>query len=232
MSGVGAQLREAREARGISLEQAERETRIIRRYIAALEADDLDVFPAEVYARGFLRSYANYLGLRPDDLLRVMPRSGPASPALEPRAGRQRTPKPGASPRSTAAARRQARSARPRPGLLVVFAACGLAVASLLGYAVGGDADPIVLPSAARVRPTAVGGDAPSGGEPVAGRMPDLVGMSEDEAVRQLTELGVTPFVVKAPSREAPAGQVMRQSPGRNAPIGSGVVTIVVSAGG
>ena len=231
MSGVGAQLREAREARGISLEQAERETRIIRRYIAALEADDLDVFPAEVYARGFLRSYANYLGLRPDDLLRVMPRSGPASPALEPRSGRQRTPKPGVFPRA-AAARRQARAARPRPGLLVVFALGALAVASLLGYVVGSDADPIVLPSAARVRPTAVGGDAPSGGQPVAGRMPDLVGMGEDEAVRQLTELGVTPFVVKAPSREAPAGQVMRQSPGRNAPIGSGVVTIVVSAGG
>jgi transcriptional regulator with XRE-family HTH domain len=231
MSSVGEKLREAREARGISLEQAERETRIIRRYITALEADDLDVFPAEVYARGFLRSYANYLGLRPDDLLRVMPRSGTASPALEPRSGKGRATRtaPGGSARRGHLA---PRPARPRPGLLVLIAGGSLALASLLGYVLGGEPDPLVLPSAARVQPTAAGGEAPTGGGPVAGRMPDLVGMTEEEAIRQLAELGVTPFVVKAPSREAPAGQVMRQSPGRNAPIGSGVVTIVISAGG
>lgn len=231
MSQVGATLREAREARGISLEQAERETRIIRRYIAALEADDLSVFPAEVYARGFLRSYANYLGLRPDELLRHMPRSGATSAALEPGGGQQRSPVPG----SRSAARGsgiRSRSTRPRPGLLPLFVGGGLAVAVLLGYALGGDPDPIAWPSAARVQPPGPSGDAPSGGAPVAGRMPDLVGMREEEAVQRLAELGVTPFVVKAPSREAPAGQVLRQSPARNAAIGSGVVTIVVSAGG
>lgn len=39
----------------------------------ALETEDFSVFPAPVYARGFLRTYSRYLGLNPDELLRVFP---------------------------------------------------------------------------------------------------------------------------------------------------------------
>lgn len=45
--------------------QAENETHIRRRYLEALEAEDLANLPASVYTRGFVRSYAEYLGLNP-----------------------------------------------------------------------------------------------------------------------------------------------------------------------
>jgi cytoskeleton protein RodZ len=60
---IGPQLRAAREAREISLEQAEEETKIRKKYLEALEHDNPEVIPGDVYVKGFLRSYANYLGL-------------------------------------------------------------------------------------------------------------------------------------------------------------------------
>jgi cytoskeletal protein RodZ len=62
-------LRSAREERGISLPEAERETKIRQKYITALEDDNLAGLPGPVYARGFLRNYANYLGLDADDVV-------------------------------------------------------------------------------------------------------------------------------------------------------------------
>ncbi|MCL4542107.1 MAG: DUF4115 domain-containing protein [Chloroflexi bacterium] len=70
LSTVGQQLREAREARGISLEELSRETRIRLAYLEALERDEYERLPAIVYARGFLRTCASYLGLEPEVLLR------------------------------------------------------------------------------------------------------------------------------------------------------------------
>ncbi len=60
---IGRTLREAREAKGLSLEEVQADTKIRRKYLQALEDGREDEFPAEVYLRGFLRSYANYLGL-------------------------------------------------------------------------------------------------------------------------------------------------------------------------
>ncbi len=56
-------LREARQARGLSLEQVEEETKIRRKYLEALEEEAFDVLPGRVYVRGFLRNYARFLGL-------------------------------------------------------------------------------------------------------------------------------------------------------------------------
>lgn len=74
MSGIGRRLIEAREARGLTLEDAERDTRISRRYLQALEQEQFDVIPAPVYARGFLRSYSQYVGLDPQEMLAMFPR--------------------------------------------------------------------------------------------------------------------------------------------------------------
>ncbi len=65
---VGALLRAAREERGIDLFRAERDTKIRARHLAALEDGDDANLPGAVYARGFLRNYATYLGLDPDEL--------------------------------------------------------------------------------------------------------------------------------------------------------------------
>jgi cytoskeleton protein RodZ len=74
MSELGTLLVRAREARGLTLEDAERDTRISRRYLQALETEQFEAIPAPVYARGFLRSYSQYLGLDPQEALALFPR--------------------------------------------------------------------------------------------------------------------------------------------------------------
>ena len=59
----------ARERKGVDLYRAERETKIRARYLAALERGDWKELPGAVYTKGFLRNYALYLGLDPDDVL-------------------------------------------------------------------------------------------------------------------------------------------------------------------
>src|SRR4051812_42703676 len=64
-------LRSAREARGISLTEAERETKIRQKYITALEDDNHALLPGPTYARGFLRNYAAYLELDANELIHL-----------------------------------------------------------------------------------------------------------------------------------------------------------------
>ena len=63
-------LASARERRGVDLYRAERDTKIRARYLAALERGDYRELPGAVYTKGFLRNYAIYLGLDPEDVLR------------------------------------------------------------------------------------------------------------------------------------------------------------------
>ncbi len=71
--GIGERLRSAREARGLSLEEIEAGTRIRRQYLRALEAEAFDEIPGPAYVKGFLRTYATYLGLSSDDLAALAP---------------------------------------------------------------------------------------------------------------------------------------------------------------
>ncbi len=68
--GIGAELKRAREERGLSFEEIERATKIRRRYLEGLEREDYSVMPAAVYVQGFLKTYANYLGLDGSELSR------------------------------------------------------------------------------------------------------------------------------------------------------------------
>jgi hypothetical protein len=60
---IGSALRTVRERRGLELGEVERETRIRERYLAALEEERFELLPARAYAKGFLRVYADFLGL-------------------------------------------------------------------------------------------------------------------------------------------------------------------------
>ena len=60
----------ARERKGVDLFRAERDTKIRSRYLAALERGDYRELPGAVYTKGFLRNYAVYLGLDPEEALR------------------------------------------------------------------------------------------------------------------------------------------------------------------
>jgi cytoskeletal protein RodZ len=68
MTPIGEQLRAARERKGLTLDRVADETNIAKRYLAALEAEDFTVFPGDPYVIGFLRNYAEYLGLPSDEL--------------------------------------------------------------------------------------------------------------------------------------------------------------------
>jgi cytoskeletal protein RodZ len=75
----------AREAKGVDLLRAERETKIRRTYLAAMETGAWEELPAAVYARGFVRNYAMYLGLDPDEAVASWQRErgqAPVEPAI------------------------------------------------------------------------------------------------------------------------------------------------------
>jgi len=69
MQSIGQKLKQAREDQRITLEHASESTRIRVPYLKALETDDVSILPSPVQARGFLRNYADYLGLDFDRLL-------------------------------------------------------------------------------------------------------------------------------------------------------------------
>ena len=69
MESIGTILREAREAKDYSIEQVARDTNIARKYIESLEREDTSIFPGETYFIGFLRNYADFLGLNPEELI-------------------------------------------------------------------------------------------------------------------------------------------------------------------
>jgi cytoskeletal protein RodZ len=65
----GTWLRRQREVREISLREIADASRISLRYLEAFEQDRFDILPAPVFARGFLREYAKYVGLDPDEVV-------------------------------------------------------------------------------------------------------------------------------------------------------------------
>lgn len=69
MSELGRLLREARTARELSLADVESETRIRQKYLEALENGNFASLPRGAVARGFLRTYATFLGLDADEML-------------------------------------------------------------------------------------------------------------------------------------------------------------------
>ena len=63
MFEIGNSLREARLRQGLEFPEIEQATKIRGKYLRALEEEQFEVLPAQTYVKGFLRSYADYLGL-------------------------------------------------------------------------------------------------------------------------------------------------------------------------
>jgi cytoskeleton protein RodZ len=88
---VGQYLRQEREKKNISLQAVAKVTRITQENLEALERDDFRAISASVFARGFLRTYASFLGLDPEevisrydsqiDLLKISPKIKEPTPA-------------------------------------------------------------------------------------------------------------------------------------------------------
>jgi cytoskeletal protein RodZ len=244
MTPLGETLQRARLARGVTLQEAERTTRISRRYLEALENENFGLLPAPVYARGFLRTYARYLGLEPGDLLPLFPVGYLDVPLLQP------MPKV-TTPRTW-----------PGSGLLAAGVVAVLLLVVVGLYAIGGSeggSQPLFGPqtqspaggaaagletptpahavASTTVEPastaTPAAGVSPTAPAvvPPAGTMPDVRNQPLADATATLRSLNLSYLTVQVPS-ELPAGQVIRQSPSPGSEIDpQQVVTLEVSRG-
>ena len=72
MGYLGEKIKEAREAKGVTISKAAEATKIKSDYLKALETEDFDRLPPRAYVKGFLKIYAHYLGLEYELLLGFM----------------------------------------------------------------------------------------------------------------------------------------------------------------
>ena len=115
MFPIGDSLREARTRRGLSAADVQKGIRIRERYLTALEEEHWEMLPGEAYAKGFLRTYAEFLGL--DGELYVDEYNARVRGREEELLVPESTRLPAASVRHRAAnARRRARARRGRRG--------------------------------------------------------------------------------------------------------------------
>ncbi|MER2064097.1 MAG: helix-turn-helix domain-containing protein, partial [Alkalibacterium sp.] len=70
MNEIGERLKEARKAKGYTLDDLQQKTKIQKRYLIAVEEGNLDVLPGNFYARAFIKQYADSVGLNGDELIR------------------------------------------------------------------------------------------------------------------------------------------------------------------
>ncbi|MCM3782891.1 helix-turn-helix domain-containing protein [Neobacillus mesonae] len=78
MSELGQQLKEARLQKGLSLDDVQEMTKIRKRYLEAIESGDYKVLPGSFYVRAFIKTYAETVGLNPDELLEGHKKDVPA----------------------------------------------------------------------------------------------------------------------------------------------------------
>ena len=227
---LGETLQRARQARGLTLEEVERDTRISRRYLQALENENFGLLPAPVYARGFLRTYARYLGLEPANLLPLFPVGYVEEPVLQP------WPKV-ATPRTW-----------PSSGLLAGGVVGVLILIVVLLYSLGGQGESspslfglqtatpetaaVLSETEAPVVEPTVTETVTSPVEVPPGTMPDLRAQTLADATAALRDIGLSYLVVRVSSSEMPEGHVVRQSlePGSDIDPAQ-VVTLEVSRG-
>lgn len=213
MTPLGETLQRARQTKGITIEDAERVTRIPRKYLEALEMENYGILPAPVYARGFLRSYAGYLGLDPKELLPFFPVGHVEEPKLEP------LPEV-----------RQPRTWNMN-GVIAMSVVAGLIAVVVLLYSVGRSDSSSTFGNVANPNPEQnAGDDAPIINDGPALAIPELAGQTLDEAIAAVEESGATYLVVRTPEGDFPSGQVIDQAPEPGTPIGPGdIVTITVA---
>ena len=218
---AGKALSEARTARGLTLLDVERDTRISAKYLKALEEGDLEIIPAPVYARAFTRTYAQYLGLNAPSLVQRLPgaRPEPELPPL-PEVGRDAT----------------------APLLSASWVVAGIVVAMLvvvglvLFWTRGGDSPASVTsgPPSGEVSEGAEQSNPPDGAisDPVVqpGEVPDLKEQPALVAADALIQADLPYMIIEVENNDVPEGTVFQQSPTPgSATEGNTVVTLLVS---
>ena len=72
MKDIGNFLRERRETRGISLIEAEKDLKIRKKYLQAIEEGNIDIIPGKTYVIGYLRNYSKYLGIDEENISQII----------------------------------------------------------------------------------------------------------------------------------------------------------------
>lgn len=143
-TGIGATLREARSRRKVDLSEVEADIKIRLRYLRAMENEEWDVLPGGAYTRGFIRTYAGYLGLDGERLAEEYRRG--TAPAGGERAPRRVEPVASGTP----AARHRLRIPSRALAAIVSLVLVGLVVAIGLTGGDGGNESPPPASSAKR----------------------------------------------------------------------------------
>lgn len=232
MAELGNTLSRARRARGITIEDAERDTHVSRRYLQALETEDFSIFPAPVYARGFLRTYSRYLGLNPEELVRVFP-NGDLTVDVTPLPTVARPPAQVINVNWVVA------------GLVTIF----LVGAGLLLLRSGDDAAvvdtpgrtaatsaPAQNPNSQVQAPPPANPVLPAQGRAIApirpGQLPDFAGADLVSSLAVLRDNQMNYVIIEFPNRSTPKGIVISQSPSAGAKASADTtITLYVSAG-
>lgn len=93
MSELGLALKEARETMDLSLDDLQEKTKIQKRYLLAIEEGEFDRLPGHFYTRAFIKSYAETVGLDPNEIFETyrseVPRTGSDLETLPPRNSRE-----------------------------------------------------------------------------------------------------------------------------------------------
>ena len=210
---LGQTLQRVRLARGTTLEDAERVTRIPRKYLEALEQERYTILPAPVYARGFLRSYAGYLGMDPAELLPFFPVGHVEEPKLEPLP--------------------QVKQRQPwsMSGFVAVAAVAILILAVVALYRFGRGGESGLLSSS---RPAATVGQTQGSPPGPAGQgevsVPELFRLPVADATAQLDGLNLEYVIIAIQVGGVPKGQVVGQDPPPGTTVVPGqTVTLTVS---
>jgi len=224
MPELGKTLSQARVARGLTLEDCERDTRISKRYLDALEREDWKIFPAPVYSRAFLRTYAQYLSLDPQQLMRMY--QAQEEPEIKPLPEVRAAPATGSMNWTLA-------------GIVVAFLVVAGAFLYLSSRGEGGD--PSVAAPGDTTSPTSApegqgGGPQPGLGKPVGevekDVVPDLAGVRLDDAIAALKQAEIDFLIVETETAAGTPGVITSQSPAAGTDAnGSTSVTLVVPRG-
>lgn len=89
MQTVGEALRAERERKGLTIKDVEAATSVRALYLTAIEEGNYKIVPAEVYLKGFIRSYANFLGLNPQEMIDLYRQEQNPAPVVSPAAAAQ-----------------------------------------------------------------------------------------------------------------------------------------------
>lgn len=220
---IGQELIQARKARGLTLRDVERDTRISGKYLQALEDGRLEILPAPVYARAFMRTYAQYLGLDAASFVQQLPgaRPDPVLPPL-PDVGREAT----------------------TPLISASWAVAGVVIVVLfvIGMTLfwnrgGGSETQVVVPPVVE-QPTGLGAEQPTvvivEPRPPLTIQPGVTPNLETEhvlvAITALEAAGMRYIVIEVVNEDVAEGVIFQQSPSPGTLLEADTVITIVAA--